>query len=199
MLELIDREIERVGTIVHQMYQLYGRAPQTPTEFNMAQTVREVLALSFRVAHKRGVLLESEVTEGVPRVRLPEGEVKQVLYNLTLNAIQASPSGAAVTVRITSDENEVVVAVSDRGSGIPEDVLPRIFDPFFSTKANEAHAGMGLGLPISQSVIEALGGRIDVASRVAQGSTFSAVFPARIEASQEDIREPNAERENPDR
>ena len=60
MLELIDREIERVGAIVHQMYQLYGRAPQRATEFDLAQTVREVVDLLSRVARKRGVSLQRE-------------------------------------------------------------------------------------------------------------------------------------------
>jgi PAS domain S-box-containing protein len=74
LLDLIDREIERIGSIVHQMYQLYGRAPQMPTEFEMPQSVREVLALLDRVAQKRGVLLRTEVACALPRVRLPEGE-----------------------------------------------------------------------------------------------------------------------------
>jgi len=199
LLELIDREIERVGTIVHQMHQLYGRAPQPPTEFDMPRTVREVLALLQRVARQRGVSLEAEAAAGLPRVRLPEGEVKQVLYNLALNAIQASPASEAVQVRTSADEFEARVYISDRGPGIPEELLPRIFDPFFSTKTDEGHAGMGLGLSISQSVIEALGGRIEVASRLHQGSTFSAVFPLRCEVPQDVSRDPDPDRQNPDR
>lgn len=179
LLELIDREIERVGSIIHQMYQLYGRAPQTPAELDLSKTVRDVVRLLYRVARKRGVLLQQvAAADALPVARLPEGEVKQVLYNLIQNAIQASPSGETVTIRIAADSDEIAVLVEDRGPGIADDVLSRIFDPFFSTKTGESDAGMGLGLAVSQSVIEALGGRIEVSSQVAHGSTFVAVFPA---------------------
>jgi len=185
LLELIDREIERVGAITHQMYQLYGRAPQIPTELNLSQTVREVVDLLSRVARKRGVSLRQEAADALPPARLPESEVKQVLYNLLQNAIQASPDGETVTIRIAAEQDEIGVIVEDRGPGIADDVLPRIFDPFFSTKTGELPAGMGLGLSVSQSVIEALGGRIEVARRAPHGSTFVAVFPICSEAAQE--------------
>lgn len=201
LLELIDREIERVGSIIHQMYQLYGRAPQRPTEFDPAQAVQEVVELLGRVARNRGVSLRHEAAEELPLARLPEGEVKQVLYNLIQNAIQASPAGETVRIRVAADRDEIAVIVEDRGPGIPDDVLPRIFDPFFSTKTDESHAGMGLGLSVSRSVIEALGGRIEVDSRPARGSTFTAVFPTCAEASQEETGDADTEPdpENPDR
>ncbi len=186
LLELIDREIERVGSIIHQMYQLYGRAPQVATELDLSRTVREVLELLQRVARKRGVALLAEPSGRLPRVCLPEGEVKQVLYNLIQNAIQASPAGQAVTIGIAADVDEIAVAVEDRGEGIPEDILPRIFDPFFSTKTDEPHGGMGLGLSVSRSLIEALGGRIEVFSRVAIGSRFTAVFPTCMATAREE-------------
>lgn len=201
LLELIDREIERVGAIIHQMYQLYGRAPQRATEFDLTQAVREVVELLSRVARKRGVSLQCQKTAGLPLVHLPEGEVKQVLYNLIQNAIQASPAGEAVQIRVAADGDEIAVMVEDRGSGIPDDVLPRIFDPFFSTKTDEAHAGLGLGLSVSRSVIEALGGRIEVDSRPPRGSTFTAVFPTSAELSPQETghADTQPEPEDPDR
>ncbi len=179
LLELIDREIERIGAFVHQTYQLYGRAPQRSTEFDLAHAVRDVVDLLSRGARKRGVSLQRETAENLPPVRLPEGEVKQVLYNLIQNAVQASPAGQAVRIRI----------------------LPRIFDPFFSTKTDDGHAGMGLGLSVSRSVIEALGGRIEVDSRPARGSTFTAIFPVSAVASPHETVDADTEpdRENPDR
>ncbi len=198
LLELVDREIERVGSIIHQMYQLYGRAPQTAAELDLSQTVREVVDLLNRVARKRGVSLQREAADALPSVRLPEGEVKQVLYNLIQNAIQASPAGQAVTIRIAADQDEIGVTVEDRGPGIPDDVLPRIFDPFFSTKTDEPHGGMGLGLSVSRSLVEALGGRIEVASRVAHGSQFTAVFPTCIATAQEQTGDADTARKDSD-
>lgn len=198
LLELVDREIERVGSIIHQMYQLYGRAPQTATELDLAKSVRDVVELLNRGARKQGVSLLREPVAPLPSVRLPEGEVKQVLYNLIQNAIQASPAGQTVTIRIAVDQDEIRVTVEDRGPGIPDDVLPRIFDPFFSTKSDEPHGGMGLGLSVSQSLVEALGGRIEVASRVAEGSQFTAVFPICIPTAQEETGDADTARKDSD-
>lgn len=198
LLELIDREIERIGAIVHQMYQLYGRAPQPASEFDVRRTVAEVFALLHRVARRQGVSLSAHASEAVARVRLPEGEVKQVLYNLILNAIQASPAGAEVEVRLSADDEEVAVAVADRGPGIPAELTGRVFDPFFSTKSDEGQAGMGLGLSISRSIAEALGGRIEVQTEADCGSTFTVAFPLSAESSEPGC-DPDAERQNPDR
>lgn len=187
LLELIDREIERISAIVHQMYQLYRRAPQQPTEFDLAQIVGEVVSMLESAARKRGVTIRFASSPDSSRVLLAEGEVKQILYNLIRNALQASPPETAVELKIDRRECDVVVRVEDRGSGIAADVLPHIFDPFFSTKQGEEQAGMGLGLSVSRSLIEAMGGRVEVETKLGGGSRFSAVFPVRIETS----REPN--------
>jgi PAS domain S-box-containing protein len=182
LLGLIDREIEHIASIVHQMYQLYRRYPQTPTAFSLTQTVREVLCLIERVAGKKRVSLKLQAADGPP-VTLPEGDVKQVLYNLVCNAIQASPEGAEVTVRLKQSDEEVAVSVEDHGHGIRDDVLPSIFDPFFSTRDGQSQMGMGLGLSVSRSIVETLGGRIDVQTQVGRGSVFTAVFPRSLDIS----------------
>jgi two-component system, sporulation sensor kinase C len=177
LLGLIDKEIERISGITHQMYQLYKRAPQQPGEFAVMQVIEEVISMLASTANKRRIRLNFEPPGDPVRVTLVEGEVKQILYNLIRNAIQASPSGEEVSIRIRHDAREVAVFVEDRGPGIPDDVLPRIFDPFFSTKQAESHAGMGLGLSVSRSLAEAMGGRIEVTSTPGRGSRFSAIFP----------------------
>jgi two-component system sporulation sensor kinase C len=197
LLDLIDREIERMSSIVHQMYQLYRRYPQAPTQFDVRQTVGEVMYLLERVARRNNVLLFLE-RQDVPLVRLPEGEVKQILYNLISNAIQASPASGRVMVRVTPAPEEVCVAVEDRGQGIADDVLPRIFDPFFSTKENDPRAGMGLGLSVSRNILEAMGGRIEVESQVGRGSIFTAVFPVSIASTQEVAGEYETDHQDPD-
>jgi two-component system, sporulation sensor kinase C len=179
LLELIDREIERISGITHQMHQLYRRTPQLPTEFQMEGVVAEVASLLEHVASKRQVLLKVRPSRVPIRVLLPEGEVKQILYNLVRNAIQASPPQQEVLLRTTRSADEVAVEVKDSGPGIPADVLPRIFDPFFSTKQGESESGMGLGLSVSRSLIEAIGGRIEVVSHLKRGSVFTAVFADR--------------------
>jgi two-component system, sporulation sensor kinase C len=187
LLALIDKEIDRISGITHQMYQLYKRTPLEPCEFDIAQTVSEVLFMLENTADKEKIKLRFDAQQKPVRVNLAEGEVKQILYSLIRNAIQASPRGAAVAVRISRDDREIAVHIEDHGSGIPDDILPRIFEPFFSTKQVEAQAGMGLGLSVSRSLVEALGGRIEVTSKLGQGSLFSVVFPWRLDASQETV------------
>jgi signal transduction histidine kinase len=184
LLELIDREIERISTIVHQMYQLYRRSPQRASTFSLPQVVGEIVYLLEGAAGKRGVELPFEPEDKTIEVHLAEGEVKQILYNLVRNAIQASPVGDRVELRIDEQENDVIVTVSDRGPGVPDEIAHRIFDPFFTTKYGESEPGMGLGLSVSRSLIEAMGGHIEVINRSGGGTEFSAVFPRHLNSQQ---------------
>lgn len=189
LLELIDREIERISSIIHQMYQLYRRSPQAANEFEIERTLAEITTLLDGVARKQQIQLKTDsVGQSIP-VLLPEGEVKQILYNLIRNAIQASPAGETVTIRVERVDSEVRVTVVDRGVGISDDVLPHIFDPFFTTKGGQPKSGMGLGLSVSRSLIEAMGGSIEVDSSVGIGSRFTVIFPARIEPPAEDFHD----------
>jgi C4-dicarboxylate-specific signal transduction histidine kinase len=184
LLELVDREIERISGITHQMYQLYRRSPQRASTFSLPQVIREVVYLLEGTAKKRRVTLNCKLGEETTEVFLPEGEVKQILYNLLRNAIQASPPDKSVDVTLKEHRNEVAVTVSDRGPGISEEVAARMFDPFFTTKHGQSEPGMGLGLSVSRSLVEAMDGRIEVSSRKQGGTVFAAVLPRRFETQE---------------
>ena len=183
LLELIDREIERISSITHLMYQLYRPTAQRSTSFSIGNTVEDVIRLLEPAARKAQVHVEREAAETDIQVTLPEGEVKQILLNLIQNAIQASAAGDTVSLQLSLHGETVKVQVVDQGSGIAEEHLPRIFDPFFSTKTGMPRQGMGLGLYVSRSLIEALGGSIDVVSSPGSGTRFTASFPRSIQAS----------------
>ncbi len=100
-----------------------------------------------------------------------EDLLRQVLLNLILNAVEAMPRGGELRVGAS---DEITLTISDTGGGIPEEILPRIFDPFFSTKQN----GTGLGLAIVHNAVTAHGGSIQVESKVNQGTTFTLSFPS---------------------
>ncbi|TWT46949.1 Sensor protein ZraS [Thalassoglobus neptunius] len=176
LLDMVDREIERISSIVHQMYQLYRRNPQQPVDFSLANTIRDVLCLLEPVAGRRKVDLNVSPPNVTEILRLPEGEVKQVLINLVRNAIQASPVNSVVTIVVSSDPESVEIRVIDHGSGIDEKVLPHIFEPFFTTKG-ELKEGMGLGLAVSRTLVETMGGTLDVETEIGKGSTFRVVLP----------------------
>ena len=183
LLELIDREIERISSITHLMYQLYRPSAQCATSFLIDNIIEDVIRLLEPAAGKAQVRVEQEAETGDIQVTLPEGEVKQILLNLIQNAIQASAPGGTVSIRVRTHSETVKVQVADHGSGITEENLPRIFDPFFSTKTSTPRQGMGLGLSVSRSLIEAMGGSIDVMSAPGSGTCFTASFPQFIQQS----------------
>jgi signal transduction histidine kinase len=99
----------------------------------------------------------------------------RVLYNLLLNAAQASPPKGTVTVKTRQASDTVEIAVIDRGAGIDRQHLENIFNPFFTTKA----AGVGLGLAIVSKIVDEHGGKISVESRTGEGSVFRVYLPLR--------------------
>ena len=120
---------------------------------------------------------------GDPRATVSVPQVQQVLVNLILNARQAMPDGGLLTFTLRDDEagDTAELAVRDTGPGIAREALPRIFEPFYSTKAgpaaNGAGGGTGLGLPLCRDVLEAHGGRIRVESALGRGTCFTLKFP----------------------
>lgn len=181
LLELIDKEIERISSIIHQMYQLYRRSPQNPAEFELQKAIEEVACLLEPIAKRYQVQLQTQSTEPLLYVRLPEGELKQVLFNLIRNAIQASLPGQIVAVVVESQQELIQIHVIDHGTGIDETILPYIFDPFFTTKS-QIKEGTGLGLSVSRNLIEGMHGEIRVKTQPGVGSTFSITLPRRLPA-----------------
>lgn len=110
-------------------------------------------------------------------------QIKQVLLNLVLNAVQAMPAGGAITLRSRSGNGSVLLEVADQGIGIPEETQERIFDPFFTTRAG----GTGLGLSIAYQIINRHGGHISVRNNPVRGVTFTVVLPV----SQCDVGNPS--------
>lgn len=111
----------------------------------------------------------------LPPVMGITGQLQQVLMNLLINACQAIKEKGDIHIRSRQEDGCAVIEVRDTGEGIPADVLPRIFEPYFSTKSPTD--GTGLGLPISKRIVEKHGGRLDVASVPGQGTTFTIVLP----------------------
>jgi signal transduction histidine kinase len=121
------------------------------------------------------VRVTRRLADDLPRPELVADRVQQIFLNLVFNAVDAMPDGGELTLATRYDEqaDEVVVDFKDCGSGIPQDMLPHIFDPFFSTKRE----GTGLGLFVSQNIAQEHGGRIEVDSEEGAGCTFSVHLP----------------------
>jgi signal transduction histidine kinase len=140
--------------------------------------VEDVLPLLRPLARRRGIRLSVTVPPDLPPVLADAGRLQQVLINLMVNGLDATRAGGSVSLtarRAGEDGNHgVVIAVTDSGPGIPPEVLERIFEPFFTTKAE---GGTGLGLSICRDIIKAHQGRIEVDSRVGEGTTFTIELP----------------------
>jgi len=128
-------------------------------------------------ARSAGVHVILSVPTDLPPVVADRDHLKQVMLNLILNGLQAMPGGGTLTIEAARGRDGLMLAVADTGDGIPPEALPRVFDPYFTTKAK----GLGLGLAIARRIIEEHGGKIEVESQPARGSRFSVILP--LEAS----------------
>ncbi|MFQ5849807.1 MAG: GAF domain-containing protein [Candidatus Binatia bacterium] len=176
-VDRIDKEIARIARIVRQMFYLYRPDQESAREFLVDEAIGDVVALLEVSARQRDVVMELETDDASLLETMPEDLLRQVLYNIIQNAIEASPEGGVVKIAAAIREDVLTITVSDRGNGIPEEVRSRIFEPFFSTKAYFAQAGLGLGLSVSKSMVEAMGGTLDFESNLGEGTVFRIILP----------------------
>jgi signal transduction histidine kinase/CheY-like chemotaxis protein len=184
-LEEAQEGVSRVSDIVRRL-RAFGQPTPGPARarVRVAEEVDEALALCrHEVSHRARLVVD--VAAELPLVVLGPHELSQILVHLLRNAAQAIPEGRTqahqVSVRARAEGTEVVLEVRDTGGGISPEVRPRIFDPFFSTRSSRE--GTGLGLSVCHGIVSAAGGRIEVESRVGQGSCFRVVLPAFAEVS----------------
>jgi PAS domain S-box-containing protein len=176
-LQVARQEVKRTALIVSQLRSL-GQPIQDghkePTGLN--DLLNNVLVLNkvHLQTHKIQVIWEPDTK--VPLLPLMPGPVRQVFLNLVINAADAMPDGGQLRLSTTHtiSPDGVRVVVADTGTGIPPDVLPHVFEAFYSTKSE----GLGVGLFLSQSIVQAHGGRIEVESKPAVGTTFTVWLPA---------------------
>ena len=180
--ELMNSEIDRVAGIIAQLYNLYKPSSQEVQAVDLQVIVGNVLKMLESQVRRRKIVVQNEIEGSGFSPRLSVNQITQVLYNLILNAVQAMPQGGRLTLGLTKAGGSHELWISDTGPGIPDEVLPHIFEPFFTTKTKGGNPseGMGIGLSLSRSFMEALGGKITVNTKVGWGTTFSLIFPAKI-------------------
>lgn len=174
----IRRDDRRAGNVIDRMRALYKRRSMDLAPLDLREMVEDTIALTRADAEARQVKLMVHVAAQLPEAQGDRVHLQQVLLNLILNGMDAMAdvprSCRSLSVRVMETKNNnVQVEVSDQGTGMAPDVAARIFEPFFTTKPN----GMGMGLAISQTIIEAHGGEIWVESKANQGTTFRFILP----------------------
>jgi signal transduction histidine kinase len=148
-------------------------------ETKLEELVMSVLATARILAEAKRVDIRAKLARPLPDLRVDRIKIVQALQNLVSNAVQYSPSGTTVDVRVRAEQSRVVFEVEDRGPGIPPDEMPSLFKPFtrLSTVKLGRQRSVGLGLAITKRLVEAHGGTIGVTSEVGIGSTFTMTLP----------------------
>ena len=182
ILDDIRSDDRRAGEIIEHMRSLLrGRGPVlSPVE--LPAMLRRVAAVVRHDAELRGVKLGVEAPGGLPTVVADPVQLQQVLLNLVYNSLHAlevvAPASRSIGLHARVVPDGIEVAVSDTGTGIEATALPRIFDPFFSTRAD----GMGMGLAICRSLVDAMGGRIEAGNAMGGGAVFRILLMPAVEA-----------------
>lgn len=182
-LRNIQSEVERLDRIVSELLKLSRiEAQPAPAETKAidAAAVGREIAESYRSrAADAGLVFECEMPDAPLPIKISELQLKQLLTNLLDNAFQFTAAGRRVRLSGARREDAVEFEVRDEGQGIEPELLPKIFDRFFTTEnPRTGNRGTGLGLAIAQSIATANGGRISVQSAPGTGSTFTVVFPS---------------------
>jgi PAS domain S-box-containing protein len=168
----IGKDALRASGVIKRLRALLRKREIEFQPVDLNEVTADVVLLVRTEAQRRGVVVDSEPLGGLPLVRADRVHLQQVLLNLVLNALEAmagKPGERRLTLRSGVNENgSAEVAVSDTGPGIPPERLPRLFEPFFSTKTE----GMGLGLSIAQSLVRAHGGKLWAENNPCGGATF---------------------------
>jgi signal transduction histidine kinase len=164
--------------IVNKLRLFARQAPIQKVPVSIARILDEALSLVENRCANEGIALVRHVEEGLPDVPAAPVQLKQVVVNLVVNAMQAMPGGGILTVSTRFDHSSAVVEIEDNGVGMTEDVMDQIFNPFFTTK--DVGEGTGLGLSVVHGIVSAHGGTIDVESEEGKGSKFTVRLPYRV-------------------
>jgi signal transduction histidine kinase len=179
LCDIIHREARRLNDLVGDMVDLSKPRPPSAEATDVAALARDVVALAANAARGADVHVRYNGPEGEALARCDGAQMRQVLWNLVRNAIQASSARSTVTVRVDVRERSVTLAVDDQGPGIPGNESARIFDDFFTTRTH----GAGIGLAVVRRIVEdhsPMGVRLELENVDAGGASFRVTLSREI-------------------
>jgi NO-binding membrane sensor protein with MHYT domain len=183
-LSRILRDGKRAGEIIGRIRALVRKEPPRKDQFDINDTILEVIALTRVELHRNGLSPQTRLADGLPPVQGDRIQLQQVILNLILNAVEAmsGPGSEPRDLLITTEKDEasgVRVAVRDSGTGLSPESVDRLFDAFYTTKTD----GMGMGLSICRSIVEAHGGRVWATANQPRGAVFQFTLPREEETA----------------
>jgi len=185
-LDLIASESRRCGDLVRNLLTFSRTTPMNLQPTNVNQVIDRSLRLVQHQLDLGSIQVEQRLDPNLPQVLCDAAQIEQVVLALVMNALDAMPQGGNlwITTTFSREQSRIQIVVRDDGSGIPPEILPRLFEPFLTTK--ETGRGVGLGLAISHSILERHNGNIEVQSEVGQGTTFTVTLP--WDADEEEVK-----------
>ena len=174
-IEKISHASLHARDIVKKLLIFARQMPPQKIRVNVNQLVEEVLDFFKSRCNKEGVEVTCSLSTELPEVNADPTQLNQVVVNLIVNALQAMPHGGDLKIQTSFENNQVFLIIEDTGIGMNEEVLGKIFTPFFTTK--EVGKGTGLGLPVVHGIITSHGGSLRVKSKVGQGTRFEIQLP----------------------
>ncbi len=183
--EKIHLASQRAATITKSVLGVARNRSETFEPTSLATIVEHAMILLERELQKYRISVEIEMDENLPKVHAIGNDVQQVLMNLLINARQAMLNGGRLIIRLkhNTGQQTVELSVRDFGCGIAQEKLPRVFDPWYTTKSGpdeSGKGGSGIGLSTCKSIMEQHGGRIRVESSLGKGTCFTLIFPIPI-------------------
>jgi two-component system, NtrC family, sensor histidine kinase HydH len=176
-LEIIVSECERLNGLLTNFLNFARPRPPRLQSIQLEPVLDNVLELASHGVRGKAVRFEKQVQSGLQPVECDPEQLEQVLLNLMINAIEASPEGGTVTLSAATEDNKIAIGVVDRGHGVAPAHIDRLFDPFFTTKEH----GTGLGLPVAHQIVRQMGGSLLAQPNADQGMTFSVVLPSKVQ------------------
>jgi len=177
-LDAIIEEVDRLDRRITHLLSFSRPAPFHPVSESIPRLIEELLPAVAQPIREQGVALEMDIAAALPQVRVDPMQLEQAILEIVSNALDAMPSGGRLRIGAFATDGTapggVVVEVSDTGGGIPEQVLPSVCEPFFTTRQE----GTGLGLAIAKRYVEQNGGRLEIATRPGDGTTVRLRLPS---------------------
>jgi two-component system sensor histidine kinase HydH len=174
-IEIITHECERLNGLLTDFLNFARPRPARLQTVLLDSVLDRVLAVASHGLHGKTVHCQKQMQPNLPRVECDPEQLEQVLLNLMINAIEASPNGETVTLSAVTDAGKVAVRVTDHGYGVAPAHVSRLFDPFFTTKEH----GTGLGLPVAHQVVMQMGGTLLAQQNSGSGMIFSVILPVK--------------------
>jgi len=173
-LEIIKEQVDRQNLVVKELLDFASPKKVVRQPLDINRLIQGVLTFTASHLRQNKIQLSTSLADNLPLVEGDGEQLKQVLVNLIINAVEAMAGGGKLFVKTKVEEEQVVISVADTGGGISEAELEHIFDPFYTTRPE----GTGLGLAISHSLVKSHGGRISARSTLGQGSVFTVYLPS---------------------